>query len=456
MVAPPPTTPALLRRVVALWRAVVKARRQAGGLGALAVSGLLSATIYAVSHDPPLNPGDLPTGVVPLLDELLGTDEHLRATCRSPYGLAVALQQLVLYSITYAPELDRGGDAVDARIAELLLDELFSGEYRRRLYCRLYNVVVDESRVDLSPMTGSIETVRPAEIPAITGEVTGRSRLHRDGTGDAFLVFEDRGYGDDTEWFNARWQREVWPILQTIKYVKYAIVDIDYTALRYDPPWVNAVRRSGVSLGGRPRLDVQPRHYELDQAARTRLGRYLAALKKHEAIVTDMTPTLRQALETAGGYYEGHHGRGTPADQLIDLVIALESLFSPPNERQELSYRVALTAATMLGHNADTIEDLFDFIRDMYGARSRLVHRGQNPFTARKAKDRVELEDLDQLGDLVRQAILRTAVLLARGDHKRDRQAYHAALSRAVFDHVRREEIQARSDIDRFLDEEGL
>jgi hypothetical protein len=65
--------------------------------------------------------------------------------------------------------------------------------------------------------------------------------------------------------------------------------------------------RYGLSVGGRPRFDIQPEPYRLTRDDLDSLRRYLALATKHEQLLTDMSSKLRRALFTAGHHYEGHY-----------------------------------------------------------------------------------------------------------------------------------------------------
>lgn len=59
-------------------------------------------------------------------------------------------------------------------------------------------------------------------------------------------------------------------------------------------------------------------------------------------------------------------------DRLIDLFIALESLFI--KENIELSYRLALNIASYLANNSEERKKIFDRVRRAYNFRSKIVH----------------------------------------------------------------------------------
>ena len=65
-----------------------------------------------------------------------------------------------------------------------------------------------------------------------------------------------------------------------------------------------------------------------------------------------------------------------PSDQLIDIVIALESLYVPDSQ-SEVNFRLALHAAWHLGQDKKDRRELKKFFQQIYQARSDVVHTGQ-------------------------------------------------------------------------------
>ena len=72
-----------------------------------------------------------------------------------------------------------------------------------------------------------------------------------------------------------------------------------------------------------------------------------------------------------------------PIDQMIDLGIALESLYVPESQ-VEVSYRLAIHAAWHLGNNKVERRRLLKEFRRIYDARSKAVHTGK--LTGKKGK----------------------------------------------------------------------
>ena len=65
-----------------------------------------------------------------------------------------------------------------------------------------------------------------------------------------------------------------------------------------------------------------------------------------------------------------------PIDQIIDLGIAIESLYVP-DSNTEVSFRLAVHAAWHLGQNEQNRRELVDQFKQIYQARSQAVHTGK-------------------------------------------------------------------------------
>jgi hypothetical protein len=366
--------------------------------------------------------------------------------------LARALDVIALEQVADDPRLPRGEISLD-RITDYLVAALFEDDYVRRVYFRFYNLHTNESPLHLPGVNGALERLEDWEIPDITGELTPTSTLHLRDTGNVFLIVTDTGPEEDTSWWQARWN-EAAALASVFKYVKYAVIEVDYSAIHFSPDWLNQVRRYGVTLWGRPRADVQAHRYNLAKGEEQVLFRYVAAAAQFKPLLDDLGPPLRQAIATAGDYYEGHHRRTSPEDQLIDLVIALEALFSPATGT-ELRFRIAHRGALLLGNNPEERRVVARFLRKMYDARSSLVHEGKNPFLSKEnKKPELAADDLERLADLVRQAILRLGVLYARERPTRDQALGY--IEDCAYDPSTLDGLRRKTDIATFLDEAGI
>jgi hypothetical protein len=156
---------------------------------------------------------------------------------------------------------------------------------------------------------------------------------------------------------------------------------------------------------------------------------------------------LRQAPSFAGNYFEAHNVHTKPEEKLIDLVIALEVLFSP-GRVGELRFRIGQRAAILLGRTADEKVSIKNFLMRVYDARSGLVHSGESPFSP-NANRKLTNEDLGRLGDDVRQAILRLFILHWRGEA--DKEKMHALLDKCALDQFVLDRLLSDADVESAL-----
>lgn len=95
----------------------------------------------------------------------------------------------------------------------------------------------------------------------------------------------------------------------------------------------------------------------------------------------EFLPTRQRigAMDIALGRFSKSYELQSWLEDIVDLTIALESLFKPKNSRQELSYRIATRAAWLLGAGKKDTEDsvkVYKSVRAMYEIRSSTVHGG--------------------------------------------------------------------------------
>lgn len=80
----------------------------------------------------------------------------------------------------------------------------------------------------------------------------------------------------------------------------------------------------------------------------------------------------RKFLDIPLGRFHDSYERRNERDKLIDLCIALESLYV--REKDELAYRLALRCAHFLERDEVKLEETFRAVKDIYDARSKIVH----------------------------------------------------------------------------------
>ena len=94
-------------------------------------------------------------------------------------------------------------------------------------------------------------------------------------------------------------------------------------------------------------------------------------------------------------------------NKMIDFFVAFEALYLV--EKLELSYRLALRTATLLGESSQEKKEIFSFMRDAYNLRSQIVH-GDPPKIRKKM---VNLKDyLPKLESYLRRSIVKYLEML--------------------------------------------
>jgi len=174
-----------------------------------------------------------------------------------------------------------------------------------------------------------------------------------------------------------------------------------------------------------------------------KLRSYIETAKALHPLLSDFSSDLRRSIRLAGLRYETHHTKDSLVEQLLDLTIALEALFSP-SDQTELSFRISQGVALVLGKSAAERKNIFEFAKKMYSERSGFVHGGKDPVET----NTITVGDIQHLGDLVRRAILSFGTMFARGE--RSRANLHKEILLAAFDSVRADELRMRSDIEIF------
>ena len=105
----------------------------------------------------------------------------------------------------------------------------------------------------------------------------------------------------------------------------------------------------------------------------------------------------QEYLQNALTFYRRSLLARTNDEALIDLITALESMFSL--ESQEIRYRLSLRVACFVaGMDAKLRKQVYDTVHEMYGKRNRIIHSG-------KSTDGVTLGEIGTLRDFVRISI---------------------------------------------------
>lgn len=115
--------------------------------------------------------------------------------------------------------------------------------------------------------------------------------------------------------------------------------------------------------------------------------------------------TTRKEVETSLRRFSYSFQRQRSEDRLIDYMIALEAILV--QESQELSYRLSMRGAALLGrNNADKRERVFNELRAAYTQRGKAVHGAVPEERISVAGERILFADfIDRIEEYVRSAI---------------------------------------------------
>ncbi len=155
----------------------------------------------------------------------------------------------------------------------------------------------------------------------------------------------------------------------------------------YEPFRIDRGSRAAASfLGGR-------RAYQSVQAGLDDLAKFQEIREK---LLSE--PNIEKKLKTPIRYWVKSRMAGPSVDGAIYLGIAMETLFLD-NSRTELSYRMQVRAAKLIGGNMSQRELTKKLVKNTYSVRSRAAHEG-----AMKTEDQ---EAIEKGQGLIRDAILK-------------------------------------------------
>jgi hypothetical protein len=153
--------------------------------------------------------------------------------------------------------------------------------------------------------------------------------------------------------------------------------------------------------------------------------------------------TLRQGIYRAAVYFEASHSHISNTERLIDLAIAVESMFSPTDDR-ELRFRIAQNIANLIGSNPAERRVIFDSISDLYKRRSKLVHGSYDVEQYEKGKF-VTSEEIDNWASYVRRSLVALLAIYLKNEPPPSRESLLKRLEQLTFDGDRE---ALRQDID--------
>lgn len=96
--------------------------------------------------------------------------------------------------------------------------------------------------------------------------------------------------------------------------------------------------------------------------------------------------------------------RDSIQDRAIDLMVALESLFS--EDQEAIAYKIALRASCLIETESQKRKAIFDFLKKAYGKRSRIVHGKDERSWFESKTYNPKLKNIIMLEEVVRKSLL--------------------------------------------------
>jgi hypothetical protein len=122
------------------------------------------------------------------------------------------------------------------------------------------------------------------------------------------------------------------------------------------------------------------------------------------SFVNDLKDVRTDPFAVALRRFHLYFDRDLIQDRAIDLIVALESMFS--EDPEAIAYKIALRAACLIEPEAHKRKALFDFIRKAYRARNSIVHaKGESAWLEDRTYNPA-LTNLESLEDVVRRSLL--------------------------------------------------
>lgn len=103
-----------------------------------------------------------------------------------------------------------------------------------------------------------------------------------------------------------------------------------------------------------------------------------------------LSGTTKRACAIAAGRLNSARRRIEPGDSAIDIATALEALLATSDEKAEITYRLRLRAALLLGTHYQERLEISNRMNDLYKLRSKVVHGDNLAATGTGDRDTVE------------------------------------------------------------------
>jgi hypothetical protein len=385
--------------------------------------------------------------------QVLDSDNHLKQCCGWVLPLIDHIDRhlgtRLLINLMGTSHLDEAETNWDD-----FCDLTYAGPLKRFSYTHLFNFKT--SQAPLSLCEARIETLDPESLAEILGEnLSAVSFFHRPTESECFLVFEEFGWNaKPKEWLIEK-QREAHEIVFLFQLFKPEVIHTTYTVPFFSPSWVSSLWSRAISpsyLGtfrgtphkqGRSPYTINPKETEI-------LKRWVVFYRSSncKTTMTKKPSGFGQMLLRSAEYYRSSLSREKAPERLVDLAIALESMFTPSSAHTELTFRISQNVSQLIGEDAPSRIEVSKLVKKLYERRSALLH-GQYDYGKFARGEFVSDEELDLWTDVIRKAILRLTVLYFRGET--NRETLLEELSYAALDQSFGEKVRLKSNPDALI-----
>lgn len=119
--------------------------------------------------------------------------------------------------------------------------------------------------------------------------------------------------------------------------------------------------------------------------------------------VNDYKNAPKELWDTAFRRFNIYFDRELLNDRALDLMIALESIFSDDNDA--ISYKIALRTSYLAESNGDKRLEIYNFVKQAYKTRSKIVHGSREDNWLSENSFIPRLKNIDALEEIVRRCL---------------------------------------------------
>lgn len=378
---------------------------------------------------------------------ILATDTHLKICCDNPFNLAYVIDKYFLEQVyklkTLSVQITEAQFEILYREFESII---YQDSYTRNAFFHLYNFDFQDENIIFEDV--NITKLEDHFIPKLFRESNYASQIHYGKTGNFFLKYSDTEAPKEYPTWLDQLQDIARNTLSLLQNFQDGVIDNDYYTIYFTPDWVNDIWRAGFYHYGQVRNTPSVSPYKLESNQVQVLSNYRKVQISKFQELRDASSNLGNVIARTQKHFSNFHSKESKEEQFIELLIALESLFSP-EDKIELSFRISLYAAMFLATEVIGLE-LFEFLKEIQRKRGKLIH-GSYKMKDIQEDRFISDDDMMKLASIVRKSLLGFIVLYLRGETKREN--IHKRLNKSLFLTEDLNNLHEKSNPDIYIDE---